>query len=82
MIKTFIKCIREYKAPTIYTLLFMVGEVFIEVLIPFFTADLVNDIKGGAPMSEVVRLGLILVGMALVSLACGAGGPQRSAGRV
>ncbi len=74
MIKTFIKCIREYKAPTIYTLLFMVGEVFIEVLIPFFTADLVNDIKGGAPMSEVVRLGLILVGMALVSLACGAGG--------
>ncbi len=74
MIKTFIKCIREYKAPTIYTLLFMVGEVFIEVLIPFFTADLVNDIKGGAPMSEVVRLGIILVGMALVSLACGAGG--------
>lgn len=74
MIKTFIKCIREYKAPTIYTLLFMVGEVFIEVLIPFFTADLVNDIKGGAPMSEVVRLGLILVGMAIVSLCCGAGG--------
>ena len=74
MIKTFIKCIREYKAPTIYTLLFMVGEVFIEVLIPFFTADLVNDIKGGAPMSEVVRLGVILVGMALVSLCCGAGG--------
>ena len=74
MIKTFIKCIREYKAPTIYTLLFMVGEVFIEVLIPFFTADLVNDIKAGAPMSEVVRLGLILVGMAIVSLCCGAGG--------
>ena len=74
MIKTFIKCIREYKAPTIYTLLFMVGEVFIEVLIPFFTADLVNGIKAGAPMSEVVRLGVILVGMALVSLCCGAGG--------
>jgi len=74
MIKTFIKCIREYKAPTIFTLLFMVGEVFIEVLIPFFTADLVNDIKAGAPMSEVVRLGLILVGMAIVSLCCGAGG--------
>ncbi len=74
MIKTFIKCIREYKAPTIFTLLFMVGEVFIEVLIPFFTADLVNDIKAGALMSEVVRLGLILVGMAIVSLCCGAGG--------
>ena len=74
MIKTFIKCIREYKAPAIVTLLFMVGEVFIEVLIPFYTADLVNDIKAGAPMNEVVRVGVILVIMALISLCCGAGG--------
>ena len=74
MIKTFVKCIREFKAPTIITLLFMVGEVFIEVLIPFYTADLVNDIKAGAPMNEVVRVGLILVAMALVSLCFGAGG--------
>ena len=41
-------CIREYKKPTILTLLCMVGEVAIEVLIPFFTANLVNEIKGGA----------------------------------
>ena len=74
MIKTFVKCIREFKVPTIITLLFMVGEVFIEVLIPFYTADLVNDIKAGAPMNEVVRVGLILVAMALVSLCFGAGG--------
>ena len=74
MIKTFLKCVREYKAPTIITLLFMVFEVLIEVLIPFFTADLVNDIKAGAPMKEVVRIGLILVVMAVISLLCGAGG--------
>ena len=74
MIKTFVKCIREYKAPAICTLLFMVFEVLIEVLIPFFTADLVNDIKAGAPMNEVVRVGVILVAMAVVSLLCGTGG--------
>ena len=74
MIKTFVKCIREFKAPAIITLLFMVGEVLIEVLIPFFTADLVNDIKAAAPMREVVRIGLILVAMAIVSLGFGAGG--------
>ena len=74
MIKTFVKCIREFKTPAIVTLLFMVGEVLIEVLIPFYTADLVNDIKAGAPMSEVLRIGLILVVMALVSLCFGAGG--------
>ena len=71
MIKTFMKSIREFKRPTILTLIFIVAEVFIEVLIPFYTADLVNDIKNGAPMGHVTRLGLILVVMAIVSLACG-----------
>ena len=45
MIHHFMGCIREYKKPTILTLLCMVGEVAIEVLIPFFTANLVNEIK-------------------------------------
>ena len=55
MIHRFMGCIREYKKPTILTLLCMVGEVAIEVLIPFFTANLVNEIKGGAELSGVVR---------------------------
>ena len=84
MIKTLVKRIREFKLPTILTLVFIIGEVFIEVLIPFYTADLVNDIKDGAEMSEVLRLGLILVGMALVSLSFGGGagvlGAKASAG--
>ena len=53
MIHRFMGCIREYKKPTILTLLCMVGEVAIEVLIPFFTANLVNEIKGGAELSGV-----------------------------
>ena len=56
MIHRFMGCIREYKKPTILTLLCMVGEVAIEVLIPFFTANLVNEIKGGAELSGVVRV--------------------------
>ena len=84
MIKTFLKCIREFKLPTILTLVFIVGEVAIEVLIPFFTADLVNEIKAGVPLGEVVRLGLILVAMAILSLGFGGGagytGARASAG--
>ena len=84
VIKTFLKCVREYKLPTILTLILIIGEVAIEVLIPFYTADLVNDIKAGVPMNEVVRLGLILVVMAVLSLACGGGagffGARASAG--
>ena len=84
MIKTFVKCIREYKAPTILTLFLIVLEVFLEVLIPTRTADLVNAIKAGQPMGQVVQMGLILVGMALLSLTCGGGagfmGAKASAG--
>ena len=45
MIKKLAQSLREYKKPTILTLIFITGEVFFEVLIPFFTADLVNAIK-------------------------------------
>ena len=72
MIKQLAKSIREYKKPAILTLIFIVGEVFLEVLIPFITANLVNGIKASSPMSEVVKIGLELLAMALVSLACGA----------
>ena len=61
MIKTMLGSVREFKKPTILTLLLIIGEVFIEVLIPFYTAELVNRIKAGVEMQSVVRLGLILV---------------------
>ena len=71
MIKKLAASVREYKKPAIFTLIFIVGEAFIETLIPFITARLVNLIKYGAPMSQVVRIGLFLVLMACVSLCFG-----------
>ncbi len=72
MYKRLLQCVREYKKPTIITCLLMVLEVAIEVAIPFVTANLVNSIKAGAPIENVVTTGLILVALALVSLSCGA----------
>ncbi len=84
MIKTFVKCIREYRTPTLLTLFFIVLEVFLEVRIPAITGDLVNRIQAGEPMEGVVKMGLLLVGMALLSLCCGASagflGARASAG--
>ena len=74
MIRQLMGCIREYKKPTILTLLCMVGEVAIEVLIPFYTANLINEVKAGAAIDGIVRAGVVLILMALVSLACGAAG--------
>lgn len=71
MLKRLAQCIREYKKPTILTLIFIVGEVVIEAIIPFITANLVNEINAGADVGSILKIGLILVGLAIVSLACG-----------
>ena len=74
MIKTLAKSIREYKLPSILTVFFMIGEVIIEVLIPFITADLVNNIKAGVEMSVILKTGLTLALMAVISLCFGCAG--------
>ena len=79
VIKTLAGSLREFRKPTLLTLLMIAGEVFFEVLIPFFTADMVNMIKAGAPLTEVTNLGLKLVGMAVLSLLFGAGAARTSA---
>ena len=71
MIKRLLGCVREYKLPSILTLIFIIGEVIIEVFIPFITADLVNSIKAGAELRELLLTGALLVVMACVSLCCG-----------
>ena len=71
MIKQLAKCVREYKKPTIITLLFIIGEAVIEIFIPFITANLVNDIKAGAAMKEIVATGIFLAVLALISLTFG-----------
>lgn len=71
MIKKLLSSVREYKIPTLLTFLFIIGEVVIECLIPFFTADMVNQMKGGMEIKKLLTTSLILFGMALLSLACG-----------
>ena len=71
MIRKLAASVREYKRPSILSFLFIVGEVIIECLIPFITADLVNRLKGDLEMKSLLLTGALLVFMAVVSLACG-----------
>ena len=71
MIKRLAACIREYKLPSILTLIFIVCEAIIETSIPFITVGLVNSIKDGATMDEIIKTGVLLVILAVLSLSCG-----------
>jgi len=68
MLKKLMKCVREYKRVSILTPVLMIGEVVMECLIPFVIAGLVGQIEAGCEFSVIVKYGLILVGMACVSL--------------
>ena len=72
MIKTLLKSIREYKRPSILAPVFIAAEVIVECLIPFITAKLVKQIEDGCNMDIIVKYGLLLVLMAILSLTCGA----------
>ena len=71
MLKRLAKCVREYKVYVFLTLAFIVAEAVIETLIPFITADLINEIKNGADTEAILKRGGLLAVMAILSLCCG-----------
>ena len=72
MIKTLMGSIRDYKKVTIATPLLVLGEVICEMMIPFITANLIDAIKDGATVAEMLPTAGFLVLIALTSLAFGA----------
>ncbi|MBQ8380547.1 MAG: ABC transporter ATP-binding protein [Clostridia bacterium] len=71
MIKRLLGCVREYKAASILTIILMVFESAIETSIPFITANLVNKLQAGAELPDIINTGILLVVMAVLSLASG-----------
>ena len=72
MISKLLKSVRQYTKHSILSLVFIIGEVVLEVVIPFITADMVNKIQGGVDMSTILKMGGIITICAIMSLVCGA----------
>lgn len=79
MFHTIARCLREFKKPAIITILFMMGEAIIEAIIPFITARLVDHFTTGLAMSALLKTGLILVVLTLISLFFGGAAGMTSA---
>ena len=71
MIKTLTRSIREFKKMAILTPLLVTVEVVLECIIPFIIANLVNQMQAGCSMDVIVRYGIQLVVMAVLSLLFG-----------
>ena len=71
MVKLLQKSLREYRGVSILTPILVSLEVVMECIIPFITARLVNEIKAGCSIDEILRIGGLLVLMAALSLLFG-----------
>lgn len=71
MIKTLAKCIGKYKKESIIASIFTTVEVFLEILIPFITASIIDKGIQAGDMRKVGIYGGIMLIIAFLSLFCG-----------
>ena len=71
MLKYLVRCIREYKWFALLSPLCMIGEVYMETCIPRVISDIVDGIEKNADMGVLVQQGVLLVCLAMLSLAFG-----------
>lgn len=71
MIKTLANCMGKYKKESIITPIFTAVEVFLEILIPFITASIIDKGIQAGDMRKVGIYGGIMLIIAFLSLFCG-----------
>ena len=69
---------KKYIVNTILSPLVMIGEVVMEVIIPFIMARIIDVGIAGKDLPFVVRYGAIMIGLAIISLTCGVLGTRFS----
>ena len=71
VVRELMRSIGDYRAVTIATPLLVLGEVACEMAIPFLTASLIDQIKVGATVAELLQPAGILALLAVASLIFG-----------
>lgn len=72
MIKRILKEVKEYKKASFLAPLFMVGEVLLEISLPFLMSFIIDKGVSQGDMGQVFLYGSIMIVAAFGSLACGA----------
>ena len=70
--KTVLKQVGRYKKDTFLTMGLTALEVIMEILLPFITAIIIDDGLEASNLPVVLRYGLLMVVMSIVSLVFGA----------
>lgn len=79
MNKTILSCVREFKKQSFLAPFFITLEVIMEILIPYVMANIIDIGIKNSNMEYVVKTGLVLLVMAMMSLFFGATGARFAA---
>ena len=71
MIKRLLQEVKQYKKSSILTPLFMVGEVTMEMMLPFLMSFIIDQGVNKGDMAAVAKFGGLMLVCAFVSLVCG-----------
>lgn len=71
MLKTLMTQIKEYKADSIITPIFMILEVIMETFIPFLMASIVDNGVEKGDITHIYKMGVLMVVMAAIGLFAG-----------
>ncbi len=72
MIKRLLQSVRQYKKDSILAPVIVSGEVILEVLMPWIMGKIIDNGINVGDMNYVTKMGLVLIGCCILSLACGA----------
>ncbi|WP_287852652.1 ABC transporter ATP-binding protein [Enterococcus sp.] len=71
MYKTLAKSMRQYIKPSILTMIFLAGEVFAEMMIPYLMAKVLDRGFETKDIQYIIQIGLLMAVIALISMTCG-----------
>lgn len=79
MIRTLLKEVKEYKAASIATPIFMILEVLFETLIPFLMASIIDKGVNTGDIHHIYKVGAIMIVAAILGLIAGMAGGRYGA---
>ena len=68
MLKTLLKHVKEYTLPSILTPIVMLLEVFMETLLPFLMASMIDKGVNAGDMKHIYKIGALMIVVAFVGL--------------
>lgn len=74
MFRRILQEVKEYKAASIVTPLFMILEVLMETMIPFLMASIIDDGVNAGDMGHIYKVGGVMIVAAVIGLLAGMGG--------